>query len=271
MKNKTGITIRRAGTRNQIAAWIVAGLFASTAIIFSVRRAQNSTTLPHPFMFGGMPGTPFGPPQAGGAMATFGGMPGMQNLQYGAITETNKQRQTINIYSQFGVTQTFRVLPDTKISTVSSVKVKDLKINDVVQLTGLSRTAANMVAFQSRTGRGKNPKAMAEQSHHFSQTEPPPAQVNSDFDTITRHLRQAATSVTGRVTSRSPLTISISPEVAVSLKLEPDSNISRISTIPYGQLKVGETAVAFGDTGTDGIITPTGAGIIVESELSKTN
>ena len=72
---------------------------------------------------------------------------------------------------------------------------------------------------------------------------------------------QAFASATGKVVSKSPLTISLGNDITITLKLAPDAKITKLMPVTIASLKVGDTVMASGQTGADGSFTATGVGV----------
>jgi hypothetical protein len=76
-----------------------------------------------------------------------------------------------------------------------------------------------------------------------------------------RMAQQAFASASGKVTSTSPLTISLSDTASVVLKLATDAKITKIQKATINNLKNGDTILVFGQPGNDGAFTASSVGI----------
>ncbi len=68
----------------------------------------------------------------------------------------------------------------------------------------------------------------------------------------------------GTVTSTSPLTISLSEGVSLTLKLDAKAKVTKFTTVTLGGIKVGDRIAAMGQTGDDGTFTASLVGVNVD-------
>lgn len=214
------------------------------AIALSAPAIGQDQDAPPPLPPGGRGrGFPQGGP--GGPGGRFGGM---MPFAMGTITGGDLSAGLIVIQSQFGGNeQTIRVTANTRAVTQAAITVADLKVGDQVQVQGVptaitaqSITAGQMPEFlPGGGGRGFGPGGAGAGM-------------------------QAMANATGRVTSTSPLTISLGNDVSVVLKLALDARITKISPIALTKLKVGDRVSAGGQAGQDGTFNATSLAVNIQ-------
>lgn len=219
------------------------------------------------------PGGPGEYNQQAGGQGGFGRGPGGQGgpggfgrqmpVTMGTITGGDAAANTIVITSQFGGgAVTIKVAEGAKIMTQKSVTVKDLKVGDIIQIQGVptSITAASIVAGDPpaflNSGRGNGTG---------QQGGPQGAQGQNGLNAgLAGQQTQATASASGKVVSLSPLTVSISDDVTLVLKVTTSTKISRYTVVPFSSLKVGDRLMASGQSSQDGTFSATSVGINVE-------
>lgn len=219
-------------------------------------------------------GTGAAPPAAGGGRNGGQGRGGagfMARMPFamGTITGGDATNRTIAIKSQMtGAVQTIQLSVATQIYTQVTVTVADLKINDKVKVSGIptaitadSITAGDIPDFLQPTTRPRPGGA----APAIAAATDPTAQDDPNGDTVIPAPKvQATASATGKVISLSPLTVELSKDVSVVLKLAPKAKIIRITLLPFKNLNVGDKIVAAGQANTEGVFEATGIGINID-------
>ncbi len=186
---------------------------------------------------------------------------GSRNVM-GTITGGDMKAGTMVISSQFGGgSQTIKVNPDTKFTTQQTVTIGSLRAGDQVQVQGVpavitasSITAGELPDFlQNNRNRGGRGAAAA--------TSGAAAADPSVIDPNNPPQPTASATATGKVVSTNPLTIVINTNVTIILKLASGVKITKLSSVPFSSLKVGDKLIASGTTDPDGTFTATGVGV----------
>jgi hypothetical protein len=71
-------------------------------------------------------------------------------------------------------------------------------------------------------------------------------------------------SASGQVTSVNPLTIALGGGVSLTVEVAPGARVTRIATVGFDTLKVGDRIMAAGQAGADGTFNATGLGVNLE-------
>ena len=202
----------------------------------------------------GMPPPVGGPPPPGSGMPMGGGPPpgrpggnpfgGRMPFTAGKIRTVNAAAGTVTLTPMFGgaAAQTVQTTGTTQITAQTDVKVGELKVGDTVQVHGVPTgiLATQITAgdsFDAPMGSplgGPRPGGMA--------GGPRPGGPSADF-------AQAS----GKITALTPLTISLSDSVQVTLKVTATTIIHKNVTEKIGDLKVGDRIMANGLSGDDGV------------------
>lgn len=203
----------------------------------------------------------------GGGFGGFGG----GNMVMGTVTGGDANSGVIVVSSQAGGEQTIHVTANTQFVTQKTIEVSALQVGDQVQVQGVPTaiTASSITAGQlpdsfqmggpgsgRRGNAGGNPGS--NQGILLSRGDQGPGGRNNPQQTM-----QFTTSVTGKVTSTSPLTISLNDSVSIVLKLAPNAKIMKIQNSTINSLKNGDTILASGQTGNDGSFTANGVAVNV--------
>lgn len=230
------------------------GIVLCGTLIASVARAQDPAATPGQGV-GGRQGRGGG--QGRGGFGGFGG----GNMAMGTITGGDVNAGLITINSQFGgAVTTIHVNPNTQIVSQVTISVSDLKVNDQVQVQGVpsgitasSIAAGEMPAFLQNGGRqrGAQPGAANGQPNAGGQV----GNANATPQP------QAFATATGKVVSKSPLTISLGNDITITLKLAQNAKITKLMPVTISSLKVGDTVMATGQTQADGSFAATGVGV----------
>jgi hypothetical protein len=231
-----------------LALTVLVGLALTTAA-----RAQfgGGVTIGMPPPIGGPPlpgsGMPMGGPPLPGNRPPDTRMP----FAAGKIIAVHAAAGTVTLLPMFGPmsggagAQTVQITDTTQITVQSKVLVSDLKVGDTVQVHGVptSITATQITAgdnFDSplggMMGNGPRPGGMA------GGPRPGPEGPSADF-----------AQVSGKITSLTPLTISLSNSIQVTLKVTATTLIHKTVTEKIGDLKAGDRILANGQTGDDGV------------------
>lgn len=220
--------------------------------------------------FGGSPMVPpTGPTEMplpmGGGPNPAGGNPfgnGRMPFANGPVTAVDAAAGTITLTPMFGggAPQTVKVTDTTQITATRVGAVGDLKVGDTIQVRGVP---TGITASQITAGDGADPPG--------GSISPLPAgpRFGGKFNGSRPGLsgaQPAFAQATGKITGLSPLTVSVSDGVQVTLRVGPDAKISRNVREKIGDLKAGDRVMANGKAGDDGILAATR--IRVNADLS---
>jgi hypothetical protein len=234
----------RRKTTLALTVWV--GLALTTAA-----RAQfgGGVSIGMPPPIGGPPLPGIGMPMGGPPLP--GNHPPDTRVPFAAGKIIAVHAGTITILPMFGPmsggagAQTVQITDTTQITVQSKVLVSDLKVGDTVQVHGVptSITATQITAGDSfdspmggMMGNSPRPGGMA------GGPRPGPGGPSADF-----------AQVSGKITSLTPLTVSLSDSVQVTLKVTETTLIHKTVTEKIGDLKVGDRILANGQTGDDGV------------------
>lgn len=252
-------------TSKFMMASALTGFMLCGTLLANVASAQD----PPATQQGGQPGAPGGGRGQGrnGGQGRGPGGFGGGNMTMGTITGGDLNSGLITVASQFGGGVTnIRVNPNTQIMSQVTISVADLKVGDQVQVQGIPASiTANTIsagetpAFLQGGGRnrGAQPGAAAGAPGANPNGQPPNGQPNAN----TPPQPQAFATATGKVVSKSPLTISLGNDISVTLKLAQNTKITKLMPVTIASLKVGDTVMAAGQTEADGSFTATGIGV----------
>lgn len=208
---------------------------------------------------GGFPGGgPGGQFQGRGFPGQGGGMPFLS----GTIAGGDLDAGVINIQGPFGGNaQTVKVTSSTKVTSQKTVSVSDLAVGDQIQVQGIPAsinasaiTAGTPPDFMGgRGGFGGGPgfggPGGGGQGGGLGQN---------------RAQSQAFANANGKITSTSPLTISIGGDVSVTVKPASSAKVTKYVNAPLSSLKVGDRVMISGQPGADGSFTATNIGVNME-------
>ena len=202
----------------------------------------------------GMPtgGGPSGVPMSGRPNMTGGSPFGMGRLPFanGTVTAVDAASGTVTLSPMYGggAPQTVRVTGETKITATRAGTVGDLKVGDTIQVQGVPTgiTATQITAGDSADmaggGMGMMPGMML--------TGPRLGAGQPGMGGA----RAASAQATGTITGLSPLTVSVSEGVLVTLKVGPAVKVNRNVSEKIGDLKAGDRVMANGKAGDDGVL-----------------
>ena len=194
----------------------------------------------------GMPATGM-PPMAGGNPFGAGRLP----FASGTVTAVDAAAGTVTLTPMFGggTPQTVRVTGETKITATREGTVGDLKVGDTIQVRGVPTgiTAAQIAVgdgadMAGGMGMGMMPMG-PRQGGRAGGGMPGMAGPQT-----------ASAQATGTITGLSPLTVSVSEGVLVTLRVGPGVKVSRNVSEKIGDLKAGDRVTANGKAGDDGIL-----------------
>jgi hypothetical protein len=266
-------TTRAAASR--IPTIFALGLIAAAATLAPVEaRGQQDPNQPagQPPAQPGQPGQPGG--RQGGRQGGFGNFATRMPFATGQVTGGDPATNTIIISSQFGGSQTVHVGADTKIVALVQIDASKLKVGDTIQVQGVPKeitassiTAGDVPDFLTaglRGGRGGNGAAGANGNSPGTVAATGAAGGQNNAAQPARPQQPPAfASATGKVTSLEPMTISLSDEVSIVLKLGPNAKIMKLMPATINNIKLGDTIFASGTAGQDGTFTATGLGVNV--------
>ena len=236
---------------------IFAGAAFTLLVMTNAALAQNPAAT--------APGGAGGPARVAGQGRNGGQGRGGGRNAMGTITGGDMKAGTMVISSQFGGgSQTIKVNPDTKFTTQQIVTVGSLRAGDQVQVQGVpavitasSITAGELPDFlqnnRNRGGRGAAPGGATPAT--------PGAAADTAIDPNNPPQPTASATATGKVVSTNPLTIVINTNVTIILKLASGVKITKLSSVPFSSLKVGDKLIASGTTDPDGTFIATGVGV----------
>lgn len=200
------------------------------------------------------------------------GQMGRMPFVMGTVASIDRATSTIMVNSPFGGNETaVRVNAQTKVAGQVTIQVSDLKVDDQVQIQGMPTglTASSINAGQMpdflrmNMGRGPGGQPGGPGQGGPGQAGQPgqAAQGQGNRSQQPQQPAMAFGSVTGKVSSTSPLTIAVSKDVSVIIKLAPDAKITKITTVTLASLKVGDRIMAMGAEADDGVFLATGIGV----------
>ena len=263
------VTTRAAKTRfhNRFAIGILAVAAAFAPCIAGAQQDPNQAGGQQGQQ--GQQGQPGGGRQGRGQRGGGFGNGGQMPFASGTVSGGDPATGTIIINSTFGGgTQTIHVPNDTKTVALLPIDVSKLKIGDMIQVQGVPKeitansiTAGEMPDFLTagiRGGRGGAPGAGTPGATGAGTAAAPGAAAGAQPPRP-----QAMASATGKVTKLEPLTISLSDEVSIVLKLGPNAKVMKIMPANINAIKLGDTIFASGTAGADGTFNASGLGINV--------
>ena len=193
------------------------------------------------------PGGPGGP----GGFAGPGGMPGQMPFVMGSIKGIDVANRLITVATPFGGDDlTARIAGGAAIVKQAGGKASDLKVGETVQVQGIPTaiSATNLTIGQPpafmRGGFGGPSPGGGPEGNAGRRTPP-----------------QAFAMASGKVSSTSPLTVTIGDQAVVTLKLSANASITRFVQIGLADLKVGDRILLSGQMGEDGAFAATGAAV----------
>jgi len=202
-----------------------------------------------PNMPGGGPSMPNAPMSGGRNMP---GAPfGMGRLPFasGTVTSVDAAAGTVLLAPMFGggMPQTIKVTDATQITATREGTVGDLKVGDTIQVRGVptGMTATQITAGESTDPIGGGMGMM-----------PMGPRLGGRLGGGRSGLggQAAFAQATGKITGLSPLTVSVSDSVQVTLRVGSDVKVSRNVTEKISDLKAGDRVMANGRAGEDGIL-----------------
>jgi len=256
-------------TLNRITAATSAGI--ALAFVTLISGAPSHAQNPGQGQQGGGQGGGFGG-QGIGQGGGFGGGGGRRGGQgggfggrfaTGTITGGDAATGTITISTGGGAAQTIKVTNDTTIDTQQTISIKDLKVGDELQVAGIPNgiTATTISAGTPPSFMGGGRGARGGGRGAGGQPGQPGAQVDANGNPVVPVLPPPVSNVRGKVVAVSPLTINVSENVDIILKLGHDAKVTRYVRLPISSLKVGDTIIASGATAQDGTFLATGVGV----------
>ena len=239
-KNKSLMAALIAGTTLATSAW---AQFGGQPFPGGPGAMPPGATFPGG-QFGGRPnppGGPFGGPGTGRSMMPFA---------FGSISAVNVAAGTLTLSPVPGgdTGQTIKVTGKTQISAQKEVKLFDLKVGDSVQVEG---TPTGITASQISVGEdtGGFPGSGFGSGSPFGTGGPNGGMGGSSA------AGSGFAQARGKITSVSPLTISLSDTVSVILKAAPELKIIKTVTETLSDLKVGDRVMAGGQSDASGVLT----------------
>ncbi len=229
---------------------LLAALLAGTALTTAAGAQFGGGPMVPPAGPAGMP-MPMngGPNVAGGPMGMMGRLP----FANGTVTAVDAAAGTVTLTPMFGggMPQTVRVTGATQITATREGTVGDLKVGDTIQVRGVPTgiTASQITAGDSADQAGGS---MMGGNMSLPQTG-----TRLGGRPGLGGAQPAWAQASGKITGLSPLTVSLSDGVAVTLKVGPDVKVSRNVTEKVGDIKAGDRIMANGTTGDDGVLAAT--------------
>ncbi len=245
--------------------WAVGALCAATGWgISNAARAQDG---PPPPQQGG-PGGFGGGPQQGGGGRGGRGFGGGQAAPFamGVITAVDANAGQVTIRSQQGGgTQTVQIASGTPLVAQTTVTVADLKVGDQVQVQGVPTgiTASSLTIGEMPAGFGGGGPGGGGPGGFGGPGGGGPGGAPGGGNRA-GGAAPAFASASGKVTSTEPLTISLSGDVSLTLKLARSAKITRIAPVEMSSLKVGDRITATGQANNDGGFNATNVGVNLE-------
>lgn len=232
-------------TRN--SKTIAAALLAGTALTTAAWAQFGGGPMVPPAGPAGMP-MPMGggPNMAGGSPFGMGRMP----FANGLVTAVDAAAGTITLAPMFGggAPQTVKVTDATQITAMQEGAVGDLKVGDTVQVRGVPTgiTASQITAGDSADMRGGGMGLLPPGSRFGGKSGGPRPGLGGP--------QPAFAQAAGKITGLTPLTVSVSDGVQVTLRVAPEAKIRRNVAEKIGDLKVGDRVTASGKAGDDGVL-----------------
>lgn len=224
-------------SHKMLATAVLAGLALTTAAWAQFEGGPLVPPANNPF--GGKPNTP----SPGANPFGRGRMP----FATGTVSAVDAAAGTVTLTPMFGANagQTVKVTGTAQITALTEAKVGDLKVGDKVQVRGVPTgiAASQITAGES----GDTPMG--------GMTMPFGGMPFGAGSSAMAGPQAASAQATGKITGLTPLTISVSDSVQVTLKAAPDVKVSRYVSEKIGDLKVGDHILASGQTGDDGVFT----------------
>ena len=186
-----------------------------------------------------------------------GGNPGGGNgpqtpLVIGTIVVGDASTGRILIQSQSsGSSQTLQVSNATRFVTQTAITASDLQTGEWVQVQGVANNTATGAASLTAAAitAGQIPAFLQQNTRPSGMGGNPPGNSSGSANaTRTTSTTQAANTVTltGIVSSVSPLTIKLHSGVSVTVKAAADAQVNRVTPLLFSQLQVGEQLKATG-------------------------
>jgi len=248
------------------------GVLAAAVLAPAAAYAQDAGQPPAQ----GQPGQPGGGRgrQRGAGGGGFGNFQQQMPFAMGTVSGGDPATGTIIITSQFGNgNQTIHVANDTKIVVQVQVDISKLKVGDTVQVQGVPKeisvntiSAGEVPDFLPGGQRGGraggpggqpgapgNPGAAAGGQGAGANGQPQRPQAPP-----------AVASASGKITKLEPLTISLSDDVSIVLKMAPNAKITKLMPGTINNVKLGDNITASGAAAADGSFNATGVGINVQ-------
>ncbi len=258
------VTTILAKSRFQTLGALVALTFATTLPSLAATATQDPAQPAAPQGQAGQPATPADPGARQGR-GGFGNLAARMPFAVGQVTGGDPATGTVIISSQFGGSQTIHVSNDIRIVALVQIDVSKIKVGDTVQVQGVPReitantiTAGELPDFLTMAMRGGRGGAVTNGVI--------PGGVQADPNAQARPSQpQAFASATGKVTQLQPLTIALSDEVSIALKLGPNAKIMKLMPGTINNVNLGDTVFASGQAGADGTFAATGLGINVDA------
>ena len=193
----------------------------------------------------------------------------VENPQFatGTVTGVNPSRGTIVVSSPSGGPRTIRVTAMTRVFSRSIVSVGDLRLNDRVQVFGAaaaidvsSMVVGEIPAFLpgGRAMGSAGQTAGTDSVRTTDSTAVAPSREGSRS--------QALVSASGTVVALNPLTIAMSNDVTIIVKLDRDVKVTRVLPGSVSSIRAGDMIEAPGYTADDGTFNAAGIGINFNAE-----
>jgi len=252
--------------KSRFPSVLALGLFAASATLAPTLVQAQAPNQPA----GQPPATP-GQPGGRQGRGGFGNFQARMPFATGQVTGGDPATGTIIISSPFGGSQTIHVTGDTKMVAMVQIDASKLKVGDTVQVQGVPNqitantiTAGELPDFLTAGLRGRGGPGGAGGNAPGA----PPAAGGAAGGANAqpgRPQQQAFASATGKITSTEPLTIEISSEVSIVLKLGPNAKVSKLMPATINNVKLGDNVFAAGTASQDGTFAATGLGINVNA------
>ena len=152
------------------------------------------------------------------------------------------------LFAQGQTMQTIKVTPATKITAQTAAKVADLVVGESIQVRGVP---TGMTASQITDSEGSDGLPRNSLDERVNALGAQPSGGRGLWPGGPAAIAQA----TGKITSLSPLTVAVSPDISVTLKAASDLKVTRTVTEKIGDLKVGDRIMANGRSAADGSFT----------------
>ncbi|MBV9849356.1 MAG: hypothetical protein JO250_06690 [Armatimonadetes bacterium] len=179
-----------------------------------------------------------------------GPMPGRPPVAFGTVSAVDAGAATLTLTTPDGGSQKVSVASDAQIVTQKTIGVADLQVGDQVQVRGVPTGITASAITDGQPPKMGPPPGFGPGGPGRM---PPPGGPGGRPGTFAV--------ATGKVTAASPLTITISDGVTLTVQTATDAKITEFTPLKLGDVKVGDRVAASGQTDASGALTATQVGV----------